>query len=113
MKSVYGSVVYVDWLPFDRETRPRANAFLSRGSPFGDLEKPSGCVARTTGAGSDSNGNYCVHRARLAPWDLTADLTVTLERTAREPQTLMNPEALWRTRTADPLLTMEVLYQLS
>jgi len=25
----------------------------------------------------------------------------------------LNSEALWRTRTADPLLTMEVLYQLS
>jgi hypothetical protein len=31
----------------------------------------------------------------------------------REPETPANPQALHRTRTDDPFLTMEVLYQLS
>jgi hypothetical protein len=29
---------YVDWLPFDRHTEPRASAFLSGGRPFSKLE---------------------------------------------------------------------------
>ena len=45
--------------------------------------------------------------------DLTNDLTNAVRHGTRKPATGLNSEALWRTRTADPLLTMEVLYQLS
>jgi hypothetical protein len=38
-KIVNAGKKYVDWLPFDRHTEPRAAAFLSGGRPFTDLAR--------------------------------------------------------------------------
>lgn len=40
--------------------------------------------------------------------DLTADLTNAVRHGTRKPATGLNSEALCRTRTGDPLLTMEI-----
>lgn len=37
---VFGGRKYADWLPYNQNTMPRAEAFLSSGRPFSDLSKP-------------------------------------------------------------------------
>jgi hypothetical protein len=39
-KVVFGARSYADWLPYNRYTLPRAEAFLSAGRPFTGLAKP-------------------------------------------------------------------------
>ena len=63
---------------------------------------------RTLWLAEDGSSRLAGQRA-----DLTDDLTNEVMHAARKPETGLKPEeALWRTRTADPLLTMEVLYRL-
>src|SRR4051794_27409628 len=39
LRLVLGGRSYVDWLPFDRHTKPRAEALLADGKPFTALAK--------------------------------------------------------------------------
>lgn len=43
---VNGGRSYVDWLPFEDHTKPRAKAFFSRGKPFTDLQAADRAVLR-------------------------------------------------------------------
>lgn len=47
---VNGGRAYVDWFPFEQHTKPRANAFFSRGLPFADLPSSDRTVLKRSHA---------------------------------------------------------------
>jgi len=74
-KVVFGTRRYIDWVPYNNLTIPRATAFLSRGKPFSDI------------ASTDRNhfDNMAVLRNALAHQSSYADTRFTRVFTAGRP----------------------------